>query len=218
MNFSRPTLASRAVPAPSFGQSAASAPHSDTVAFQHPQPAAENRLEVRLSDERINNRVRELAGEINRTFTDSDPLVVLGVMKGALVFTSDLIKQLNMPCQLELVTLSSYGNGDTSSGRVNGSLDHLPDLSGRDVLIVEDILDTGHTLTHLTGALKDRYPEMNQLKTAVLLDKPERRETPFEADFTGFTVANEFLVGRGLDYQGLYRNLPDVAVLKGTTH
>jgi len=203
-----------------FGESIM--PAQDAQGAAPPQPVGQRLLgstvTPRLSDAQINTRVSELAEAINQAFAGSEKLVVIGVMKGALVFTADLIKHLNMPCQLELVSLSSYGNGDTSSGRVNGSLDHLPDLSGQDVLIVEDILDTGRTLNHLTRALKVRFPGMNRLKTAVLLDKPSRREQPFEADFTGFTVENEFLVGRGLDFQGLYRNLPYVGVLHDAKH
>ncbi len=159
----------------------------------------------RISEKDIKGRIREMAREIERDFAGKEPLFV-GVLKGAFVFMADLIREVNLPLKVDFLAVSSYGLKTESSGEVRliKDLDHP--IENEHVLVVEDILDTGLTLSYIVRMLKDRNPA--SLKTAVLLDKPSQRKIPFRADYVGFEVPPVFLVGYGLDAGERYRNLP----------
>ncbi len=164
---------------------------------------------VLISQEKLHLRVQELAAEI---LQEEVPDVLVGVLTGAFVFAADLARALALPeLEIQFVKASSYGNGmEHSAFRVNG-LDEL-DLSGKKVLLVDDILDSGHTLKNLSLAIAEQGAQ--SVKTCVLLDKPARREVSVSADYSGFSVANEFVVGYGLDYAGKFRSLPEICTIK----
>jgi len=166
---------------------------------------------VLLDEDTIRRRVVELAGEIHADYGDRD-VVLLAPLKGAVVLLADLMRQLNRPLGVCFVVASSYGASTLSSGEPKLQLDLCGDLSGSDVLIVEDIVDTGRTLRCLVAAVLERG--VASVKTCCLLDKPSRRAVDFQADYVGFQVPDEFVVGYGLDFAERYRNLPYVAVLK----
>ena len=162
-----------------------------------------------ISPQRIARRVRELGREISATYADSDqPLVMVVILKGAAVFASDLLRALSIPAELEFVRASSYGAGTSSSGHVKFA--HLVEgpLTGRHVLLVEDIVDSGRTINAILRRLKKDRP--GSLRLAALLDRPARREEPVKIDFTGFVIPDRFVIGYGLDYAGLYRELPGI--------
>ena len=169
-------------------------------------------VEVRFSKEQIEKRIEEMGQEINKVYKDSKRIIVIGILRGSILFMSDLIRQIEAPCHIEFVRLSSYGNEKSSSGNVRPVDLTLPKLEGEDVLIVEDIVDTGLTMKffkeYLTGLHKTK-----SLRIATFLDKPEARKENVHIDFTGFSVSNEFLIGYGLDYAGYYRNLPYIGVV-----
>lgn len=165
---------------------------------------------VLYSQEEINHRADELAAAITEKYQDQNPLVI-SVLTGAMIFTSDMLKRLNFKLNVDLVDVSSYDGAD-STGQVKLDLDLKSDVKGRSVIIMEDIIDTGRTLKYLVQLLKDRGAK--SVAVCALLDKPGRREVSIEGDYVGFTTPNEFLVGYGLDYNNLYRNLPYVGVLK----
>ena len=167
---------------------------------------------VLLSAEEIQARTAELGAQISRDFDGREPLFV-GVLKGCFVFMADLMRAVSIPCSIDFMVVSSYGGGNTTStGLVKIIKDLDGDLSGKDVLIVEDILDTGVTLSNLVPMLKMRHP--NSVKICTILDKPSRRKADIQPDYEGFQVPDEFVVGYGLDYDEKYRNLPYVGVLK----
>ena len=166
---------------------------------------------ILFTQEQVAGRIRELAQQISRDYAGKAPLVV-GILRGSFIFMADLVRQLALPVNLDFMSVSSYGAGTVSSGQVNIHLDLQEDIAGRDVLLVEDILDTGNTLSKLVAELQQRRPA--SLKLCVLLDKPDRRTRPIQADYVGFTIPNEFVVGYGLDYNEQYRNLPFIGVLK----
>ena len=141
----------------------------------------------------------------------SQPLVVISVLKGAFVFTADLIRELNLPVQLEFVRISSYGTKKVSSGKIEAPLLLLPDLSGKNILIVEDIVDSGRTIHFLKEYLNDQF-KPKSLKVACLLNKSAKREVNIKADYIGFEVGNHFLVGYGLDSAEKFRHLPYLAI------
>ena len=165
---------------------------------------------ILCSEEQIAEKVKELAARIDCEYEGKNPLI-LCVLKGSFVFTADLVRAIKMPVQVEFIQVSSYGNSSTS-GCLKIKKDIDEDISGRHVIVVEDILDTGNTLSALMEMLKGRNPA--SLKMCALFDKPSRREKPIEADYSGFVVPNEFLVGYGLDFAEKYRDLPYVGVLK----
>ncbi len=172
-------------------------------------------LEPYFTEGQLQERIQAMAADINKRYADVDRLVIISILKGSFMFTSDLVRHLDMPCQIEFVRLASYGASTKSSGEVKPVDLTLPDLSDKNVLIVEDIIDTGLTLHFFMHYLKSLH-KIRSLRLAVLLDKKEARsaEIPkFPVDFVGFEVTNEFLVGYGLDYACLYRNLPYVAIL-----
>ena len=167
---------------------------------------------ILLSEEQIKTRIKELGQELSREYAGKNPLVV-GVLKGVVVFYADMIRAIDVPCQLDFMWISSY-RGTNSSGTMNVRCDLSADVKGRHVLILEDILDTGNSLQYTYDYLMTKEPA--SLKICTLLDKPERRNpsVTIKADYTGFVIPNEFVVGYGLDFNEAYRNLPFVGVLK----
>lgn len=172
----------------------------------------EDMKEVLLTEEQIRRRIEELGEELSREYAGKNPVVV-GVLKGVVVFYADMIRRLTMPCQLDFMWISSY-KGANSTGRMQVRQDLTTDIKGRHVLILEDIFDTGNSLDFTVKHLLEREPA--SLKICTLLDKPERRNpaVTLQADWVGFTIPNEFVVGYGLDYNECYRNLPFVGILK----
>jgi hypoxanthine phosphoribosyltransferase len=166
---------------------------------------------VLISAEEIGVRVAELAAEISAAYAASQGLVLIGVLKGAFMFMSDLARRLTIPHVVEFIALSSYDNGVESNGAVRLIMDTRVNVTGRDVLIIEDIVDTGHTLEYLLRAFRARRPA--SLRSCVLLSKPDRRRVEVPIDYVGFTIPDEWLVGYGLDYADRFRTLPYIAVL-----
>lgn len=166
---------------------------------------------ILLPEEELKTRVRQLGEEISRDYAGREPVLV-SILRGSYIFMADLSRSLDILCRADFMSVSSYGAGTTSSGQVNIIKDLSDSIEGRDVIVVEDILDTGNTLHYLFQVLQARHPA--SLKLAVLLDKPSRRTKPISADYVGFTVPDEFVVGYGLDYNEHYRNLPYIGVLK----
>ena len=171
----------------------------------------EDMASILLTEEEIHQRVRELGQEISRDYEDKEPIFI-GVLKGCFVFMADLIRQVTVPCSMDFMAVSSYGNATTTTGAVKINKDLSQDVEGRDIVIVEDILDSGVTLGYLTRYLKNRDPA--SVSIAAFLDKPERRRADVSAKYVGFTVPDAFVVGYGLDYAEKYRNLPFVGILK----
>lgn len=169
------------------------------------------KLNVLYTKEEIENAISKLGSKINEFYKDEEVYVV-SVLKGAVMFTVDLVKHLKMPVKMEFIRLSSYGSSMTSSGKVNAVDISLPDLSGKNVLIVEDIIDTGHTAKFLIDFINQNF-HPKSLKFCSLLDKKVKRAVDIDADYYGIEVDDKFLIGYGLDYDGLYRNLPYIAYL-----
>lgn len=159
-----------------------------------------------LTEEEIQEGIKKLGHQLNETY-NGEELYMLCVLKGAVMFATDLAKTLTMPLKMEFIRLSSYGSSTTSSGKVNAVDMNLPDLNGKNVLIVEDIIDTGHTAKFLMDFLKQNF-HTKSLKFCSLLDKKIKRVIDIDADFYCFEVDDKFLVGFGLDYDGNFRNLP----------
>jgi hypoxanthine phosphoribosyltransferase len=171
---------------------------------------SEVRKEILIAKADIDKRVQELADVISRDYEGKE-LILIGILKGAFVFMADLIRYMRIPCQVDFVRLASYGAGTMSTGNITISKDIETSIQGRDVLVVEDILDTGLTLSSLVERLKKRDPR--SLKICVFLDKKDRRKVPFEAEYVGFDIPDRFVVGYGLDFNEMYRFLPDVCVI-----
>ena len=170
---------------------------------------------VMLSEEQIAKRVKEVAAQLDRLYEGRRPLVVC-ILKGSVVFFADLIRHMTTPLELDFMAVSSYGAGMESTGRLKVTKDLTTDIAGRDVLIVEDIIDSGNTLYNLKKMLISRAPASVNIVT--LLDKPERREAPMEPEYTCFVIEDEFVVGYGMDYAEEYRNLPYIGVLKRSVY
>jgi hypoxanthine phosphoribosyltransferase len=168
---------------------------------------------VLITQEEIGERVRELGKAVVRDYAGLDPLLI-GVLKGAVVFLADLIRATDIPVTLDFIGVSSYGASIRSSGVVRITADLSVTIEDRHVLLVEDIIDSGRTINYLRRNLQTRHPR--SLKLCALLDKAERREEEVEIDYLGFSIPNHFVVGYGLDFGGLYRNLPYIAVLENT--
>jgi hypoxanthine phosphoribosyltransferase len=167
--------------------------------------------EILVQRDDLQHRVRELAGEISRDYRER-PLFLVGVLKGAVFFLSDLMRHLEVPCEVDFMAVSSYGSSTDSSGVVRILKDLDASIEGRDVLIVEDIVDSGLTLSYLLRTLKARNPA--SLEVCALLTKPERRKVDLPIKYVGFEIPNRFAIGYGLDHAERFRNLPYVAVLE----
>ena len=166
---------------------------------------------VLLSEEELHARVSELGAQLSRDYEGKN-LLMVSVLKGSVVFMADLMRAISQPAEIDFMVVSSYGSGVKSSGVVKIVKDLDINLQGKDILIVEDILDSGMTLDYIKGMLQDRNPA--SIRICTLLDKPARRKADLQADYVGFTVPDEFVVGYGLDYDERYRNLPYIGVLK----
>ena len=162
-------------------------------------------IKTLISSQEIQTKIRELAVKLNNEYADEEVYLVC-VLKGSVMFTVDLAKHLTMPVKMEFIRLSSYGSGTKSSGKVNAVDIKLPDLNGKNVLIIEDIVDTGNTAKFLVDFMRQNF-KMKSFKFCSLLDKKSRREVDIEADYCCFDVEDKFLVGYGLDIDGKYRNL-----------
>ena len=171
----------------------------------------EDVLRVLLSEDEIREKVRELGGKITADYKNSN-LMLVTVLKGAVVFLADLMRQIDVPAEIDFMVVSSYGSGVKSSGVVKIVKDLDVPLAGKDILIVEDILDSGLTLSYIKELLESRGPR--SIRIATLLDKPSRRKVDPQADYIGFSVPDEFVIGYGLDYDEKYRNLPYIGILK----
>lgn len=170
---------------------------------------------VLVSEQQLKDKVAQLGAQISQDYAGKD-LVLVSILKGAVVFMADLMRAVTIPCSIDFMVVSSYGAGTTTTGLVKIIKDLDSDLSGKDVLIVEDILDTGVTLSNLVPMLKMSDP--NSVRICAILDKPSRRRADIQADYIGFQVPDEFVVGYGLDYDEKYRNLPYVGVLKPSVY
>ena len=166
---------------------------------------------VLLSEAELSAKVAEMGAQISKDYQGKNLLLVT-VLKGAVVFLTDLMRAIDLPAEIDFMVVSSYGSGAKSSGVVKIVKDLDTEIAGRDILIVEDILDTGITLEYLTQLLRDRNPA--SIKIATLLDKPARRKANIQADYIGFSIPDEFVIGYGLDYDEKYRNLPFIGILK----
>ncbi len=171
----------------------------------------EDILQVLFSEEQLRQKCAELGARISRDYEGKN-LLMVSVLKGSVVFMADLMRHITVPCGIDFMAVSSYGSGVKTSGVVKINKDLDIDLAGRDILIVEDILDSGMTLAYLTELLRDRGPA--SIRIAALLDKPSRRKADVQPDYVGYVVPDEFVVGYGLDYDERYRNLPYVGILK----
>ena len=167
---------------------------------------------ILISEEELDRIVSGLAERISEDYKDKT-LLMLCILKGSIVFMGDLMKKLTIPCEIDCMKVSSYGKGTVSGGRINILLDlHRSDLSEKDILIIEDIIDSGKTLSYLVEYLK--INGARSVKTVALLDKPSRREVDYKPDYTGLEIPDEFVIGYGLDYAEKYRSLPYVGILK----
>ncbi|HTS78366.1 MAG TPA: hypoxanthine phosphoribosyltransferase [Bryobacteraceae bacterium] len=167
-------------------------------------------LKILLSETQIQKRVAAMGAEIDRDYP-CGPVYLIAILKGACFFLADLARAMKTPARIDFVGISSYGKGKSTSGEVKLTKDLDASIEGQDVIVVEDIVDTGITLTYLMKVFAQRRPK--SLRIATLLDKPERRQRPVEVHYTGFRIPDQFVVGYGLDYAEDYRNLKDVCVL-----
>ncbi len=171
--------------------------------------------EVLFSEETLRCRVAELGAEITRDYQGKEPILA-SVLRGSYIFMADLARAIDLPVRVDFMSVSSYGKGTKSSGQVQITKDLSDEIEGKDLIVVEDILDSGNTLYYLLQVLQARHPASIRLCT--LLDKPERRVKPITADYAGFTVPDAFVVGYGLDYAERYRNLPYIGILKPSVY
>ncbi len=171
-------------------------------------------IDEMISAKAIAARIEALAKEIEARFKGTDKLVVVGLLRGSFVFIADLVRELDLPVEVDFLEASSYGNSTVTSREVRILKDLRGEIAGRDVLVVEDIVDTGHTLKHVIGLLKSREPK--RLACIALLDKLTRREVDVKADWIGFEIPDEFVVGYGIDYAQRNRNLPFIGAVRFT--
>ena len=167
-------------------------------------------IKVLISEEQVKARIKELGAEISKAY-EGRSLHLVCILKGSIFFTCELARHITVPVTLDFITVSSYGNGKTSTGKVSIVRDLTEGIRARDVLVIEDIVDTGRTLSYLLPMLEERKPA--SLKLCTLLDKPNRRTHPVDVEYVGFEVPDEFIVGWGLDYAQNYRNLPYIGIL-----
>lgn len=169
--------------------------------------------EVIITEDELKERIEEMGKEITHSYSPDDDIIMIGILRGAILFMADLARNIKLPVTFDFMDVSSYGDSTTSSGVVRIIKDLEENIESKHVLIAEDIMDTGRTLKHVVELLKTRNPA--SIKIATLLDKPERRiQKEITADFNGFEVPDKFVVGYGLDYAEKYRNLPYIGVLK----
>lgn len=173
--------------------------------------AEQDILEVLFTEERLKARVAELGEQITRDFQGKSPVLV-SILRGSYIFMADLTRSIDLPCTVDFMSVSSYGTGTTSSGQVKILKDLSDPIEGKDLIIVEDILDSGNTLFYLRNVLRARKPASVSICT--LLDKPDRRVKDITPDYSGFQIPDAFVVGYGLDYAEQYRNLPYIGILK----
>ncbi|WP_193141192.1 MULTISPECIES: hypoxanthine phosphoribosyltransferase [unclassified Meridianimarinicoccus] len=171
-------------------------------------------IDPMISAKAIAARIEDLARQIETQYAGVDKLVVVGMLRGSFVFIADLVRELDLDIEVDFIEASSYGDSTISSREVRILKDLRSGIEGRDVLLVEDIIDTGHTMSHVVGLLKQRKPA--SLRSIVLLDKPSRREVDVQADWTGFQIPDEFVVGYGIDYAQRNRNLPYIGKVRFT--
>ena len=170
---------------------------------------------VLVNEATIASRVHELCAALSKEYAGKD-LLLISVLKGSVVFMADLVRSITVPHEIDFMATSSYGSGTSSSGVVRILKDLSISIEGRNVVVVEDIIDSGHTLNYLLRLLRDRNPAT--LRVMTLLDKPDRREVDIPVDWIGFSIPNEFVVGYGLDYNEVYRNLPYIGVLSPSVY
>lgn len=170
---------------------------------------------VLFTEDELKQRVKELGEQITADYKGKE-IILITVLRGSYIFMADLSRAIDLPCVIDFMSVSSYGKGTTSSGQVQITKDLSEDIAGKEVIVVEDILDSGNTLSYLLQILKARKPASVRLCT--LLDKPERRVKDIQADYSGFTIPDAFVVGYGLDYAEKYRNLPYVGILKPSVY
>lgn len=170
---------------------------------------------VLISKQDIAQKIKQIAKQLSVDYADKNPLMIC-ILKGSFMFFADLLREMDIPLEVEFIAISSYGSGSKTSGEVKVVKDTDKSLEGRHVIIIEDIIDTGLTLSYLKNMLERRAPA--SLKICALLDKPERRKIDIEADYLGFKIPNHYVVGYGLDYAQKYRNLPDICVLKESVY
>ena len=170
---------------------------------------------ILISEEQIKKRIQELAVKLDKEYEGKRPLMV-SILKGSVMFYADLLRAMSIPVEMDFMAISSYGSGAKSSGEVKLIKDLDRKIEGRDVVIVEDIIDSGYTLSYLKRMLYSRKPA--SVKICALLDKYARRVVPIEADFKGFDIEDEFVIGYGLDYAERYRNLPYIGILKRSVY
>ncbi len=166
---------------------------------------------ILVSKEALQKRISELASQLDKDYENSNPLLIC-ILKGSVFFTADLLKAMSIPCEMEFMAVSSYGSDTQTSGEVKMIKDLSVPIEDRDVIIIEDIIDTGNTLSYLKRLLLQRNPK--SVKICTLLDKPDRRKVDLSADYVGFVIPDEFAVGYGLDYNEKYRTFDEVYVLK----
>ena len=174
---------------------------------------SDHQIEILITEAEITARVNKLAHAITAHYKSTEQLVVIGLLRGSFIFISDLVRSLNLPVEVDFMTVSSYGSGTRSSGQVRILKDLETEIKGRDVLIVEDIIDTGYTLSQVINILKTREP--GSLKICTLLNKPSRREVTVSVDWVGFDIPDEFVIGYGIDYAQQGRNLPHIGKVVG---
>ena len=167
--------------------------------------------EVLFTEEQLRTRVKELAKEIEADYAGKE-IMLIGILRGSFVFMADLCRYIDLPCTLDFMSVSSYGKSTSSTGQVQITKDLSEDITGRHVIVVEDILDSGNTLSYLLKILEHRHPASVRLCT--LLDKPDRRAKQVNVHYSGYTIPDAFVVGYGLDYAEMYRNLPYIGILK----
>lgn len=167
--------------------------------------------EILYDEETIRNRVKELGGVITRDYADKE-VVLVAVLRGSFIFLADLCREVDLDCSVEFMSVSSYGSGTSSTGQVQITKDLSCDIAGKHVLLIEDIMDSGNTLSYLFNLLQQRKPA--SLSLCALLDNPARRQKDVEISYCGFQIPNAFVVGYGLDYAQKYRNLPYIGILK----
>ena len=173
---------------------------------------AQAKLHILFTRQEIESTVSRLAAEIRKDYQDRHPLLI-GILKGSFMFMADLVRLLDFPLEVEFIRLSSYGKGSQTSGKIKVVHGLSSPIKGRNVLVIEDIVDTGLSTSFLLDYLKKKKPA--SLKLCALTDKPSRRQIPVTIDYLGFTVPNKFIVGYGIDYDEKFRNLPDIHVLEG---